>query len=94
MGWWTPSEEFERGPRNDLAGDQCDALLPVDVRLPAGLVGTGAAAMESDWVVTRPDGSDDLLTDRGFRLVRGFAPVSHVPSPRPPERRRARHDIP
>ncbi|MEX5307579.1 hypothetical protein RF644_17680 [Kocuria sp. CPCC 205258] len=45
--------------------------------LPAGLVGTGTAAMEGDWIIPRPDGSYDLFTDHVFRTVRGFAPVSH-----------------
>ena len=52
----------------------------VPERADEALAGTGVVAVEGDWVITRPDGSYDLLTDHEFRRVRGFAPVSHVPA--------------
>ena len=45
-------------------------------RADEALAGTGVVAVEVDWIITRPDGSYDLLTDHEFRRVRGFAPVS------------------
>lgn len=59
------------------AGERYTVGILVPERADAALAGTGRAAMAGDWVVTRPNGSYDLLTDVEFRQVRGFMPVSH-----------------
>lgn len=51
------------------AGDRYTVGVLVPDRADESLAGTGRAAMAGDWVVTRPDGSYDLLTDVEFRQV-------------------------
>lgn len=50
----------------------------VPARADEALAGTGTAVFEGAWIISRPDGSYDVVSDQEFRQVRGFAPVPHA----------------